>query len=321
MLRTFAAFSIALVTSAALAAPISIPTVPVGNAGNAPSGVTGYGGVAYNYRMGTTEVTNEQYVAFLNAVATTDTYRLYETNMASDALGGIERSGVAGSYSYATKSGFGNLPVVFITWGDAARFCNWLSNGQPTGNQDATTTERGSYMLDGATTHPEFAGVTRTASAQFVIPSIDEWYKAAYHNAEAGWYYPFPTESLTAPSNDLVDAGNNANYFDGDYTAEGMHLTPVGHFSTSESPYGTYDQGGNVWEWTEQVGQSNSRGQRGGGWDSSQDYLRATEGRSAIMEGAGTSDVGFRVALVPEPSSYLLGILALIGLTAFKQRK
>jgi len=321
MLRTLSALAIALVTSSALAAPISIPTVPVGNAGNAPSGVTGYGGVAYNYRMGTTEVTNEQYVAFLNAVATTDTYGLYQSNMGGDALGGIERSGVAGSYSYATKGGFGNLPVVFITWGRAARFCNWLTNDQPTGLQDATTTERGSYVMDGATTHPQYAGVTRTAAALFVIPSIDEWYKAAYHNSATGLYYPFPTQSNTGPSNDFVDTGNSANYFDGDYTADGMYLTPVGHFATSESPYGTYDQGGNVWEWTEQLGSSGvSRGLRGGSWDYPQERLRATEGMTAIIEGGNTS-VGFRVALVPEPSSYLLGMLALIGLIAFKRRK
>ena len=32
----------------------------------------------------------------------------------------------------------GELPV---SWGDAARFCNWMHNGQKTGVEDSTTTE------------------------------------------------------------------------------------------------------------------------------------------------------------------------------------
>ena len=47
--------------------------MPVGNPGNAADtevmytdGTTGYGSVGYNYRIGTTEVTNSQYVEFFN---------------------------------------------------------------------------------------------------------------------------------------------------------------------------------------------------------------------------------------------------------------
>jgi hypothetical protein len=46
---------------------ITIPTVPVGNAGNANDATTGnlFGAVAYDYRIGTTEVTVGQYATFL----------------------------------------------------------------------------------------------------------------------------------------------------------------------------------------------------------------------------------------------------------------
>ncbi len=37
-------------------------------------------------------------------------------------------------------------------WGDAARFANWLENGQPTGPEGTGTTETGSYTLNGAMT-------------------------------------------------------------------------------------------------------------------------------------------------------------------------
>ena len=55
------------------ASAITIPTVLVGNPGNGNDPLTGslYGGVADAYRIGTTEVTNAQYVEFLNAKAAT----------------------------------------------------------------------------------------------------------------------------------------------------------------------------------------------------------------------------------------------------------
>ena len=58
---------------------ITIDTVPIGNPGNANDPTTGnlYGGVAYNYSIGKYDVTVGQYTAFLNAVAATDTYGLY----------------------------------------------------------------------------------------------------------------------------------------------------------------------------------------------------------------------------------------------------
>ena len=84
---------------AADARAVTIPTVPVGNVGNANDPATGslYGGVGYAYNIGTTEVTVGQYTAFLNAVAATDTYALYNTSMATDLnIAGISRSGVFG---------------------------------------------------------------------------------------------------------------------------------------------------------------------------------------------------------------------------------
>lgn len=136
---------------------ITIPTVPVGNPGNVADttvmqdGTKGYGSVAYNYRIGTTEVTVGQYTAFLNAVAATDTYALYNTKMATNLnIAGIARSGSSGGYTYSVI-GSANHPVTYVGWGDAARFANWLHNGQPTGAQSASTTEDGAYTLNGAT--------------------------------------------------------------------------------------------------------------------------------------------------------------------------
>ncbi len=94
-------------TFSAPANAVTIPTVPVGDAGNANDPATGnlYGGVSYAYNIGTTEVTNAQYVEFLNFKAASDPLALYNTSMGSNADGGITRSGVSGSFTYATRAG------------------------------------------------------------------------------------------------------------------------------------------------------------------------------------------------------------------------
>jgi hypothetical protein len=102
---------------AGAARAITIDTVPVGDMGNANDPATGnlYGGVGYGYSVGKYEVTVGQYTAFLNAVAATDTYGLYNTSMATDLnIAGISRTGVSGSYSYS-EIGSANHPVTYVS--------------------------------------------------------------------------------------------------------------------------------------------------------------------------------------------------------------
>src|SRR4051794_22641108 len=74
----------------------SLQFVLVGNAGNPNDPASGglYGDVPYIYNVGKYNVTVAQYTAFLNAVAATDTYALYNSQMATRAnSAGIARSG------------------------------------------------------------------------------------------------------------------------------------------------------------------------------------------------------------------------------------
>lgn len=112
--------------------------------------ITGYGSVNYIYQISKYLITNNEYVEFLNAIAQTDTYNLYNANMSSNSRGGISRFGISGNYSYQIKNNMGNKPVVFVTWFDCARYCNWLSNNKPSGPQGLASTEDGSYYLNGA---------------------------------------------------------------------------------------------------------------------------------------------------------------------------
>jgi sulfatase modifying factor 1 len=323
---------------AAMADKITIETVPVGNPGNAYDpewSWPGYewGAVAYEYNIGKYEVTAGQYAAFLNAVGGVDAYSLYNTTYMwrTDYGSGIERRGggtVGDPYTYTVATAFANRPVNFVSWGDAARFANWLQNEQRAGAQDSTTTEDGAYYLNGATSDADLLAVSRKADWKWAITGENEWYKAAYYNPATATYYDFPTSSDTEPGQDMADAsGNNANQHTAGFPYpidSGMYTTLVGEFQNSESPYGTFDQGGNVWEWNESIlsdYDGTKRGIRGGAWNDDYSLLFAAM-RYSYLPTHETSIVGFRVSevsVIPEPVS--MTILALGGVGMVLRRR
>jgi len=297
MLRLLAIFALLVAPSAQ--AVVAIDWVTVGDPGNAgdtdvmtTDGTTGYGAVAYEYRIAKYEVTNAQYVEFLNAVAATDTNDLYDTRMGSENIGGITRSGSSGGYAYTVKISRDNDPVNYVSFWSALRFANWMHNGQPAGMQDEATTEDGAYVMNAACIFNN--AVTRKPGALFVVQTEHEWYKAAYYKGggmNAG-YWDYPTGSDTQPPCEPPGAviGSAANC---DYAVAGF--TPVGAYPNSPSPYGTFDQGGNAWEWNESVIDSDARGIRGGSYDNSPNDLAATY-RDGSGPDFGNSIEGFRLA-------------------------
>ncbi len=291
---------------------ISYELVPVANPGNT-NDTTGFGSVSYAYRIGKYDVTIGQYTTFLNAVAATDTYSLYNTNMGTDLnSAGISRSGSSGSYSYSVMNNSGssaNRPITYVTWFNAARFANWMANGQPTGAQNTSTTENGAYPLNGATSGVAVIknrlNPNTGAPPTFYIPLENEWYKAAYYNPNldngAGGYTLYATQSNTAPGNIVGNSPNQANYFTVVFSvtqslnylsATQNYLTDVGAFTGSGSYYGTFDQNGNVWQWNDLDGTALPyRGLRGGYWWSGsvplQTVLYATDTLTRADNGTG----------------------------------
>ena len=320
-IRTTRALEPGILLGAALAgAPalgVSIDWVTVGLPGNAADEQTGFGSVAYTYRISKYEVTNAQYVEFLNAVAVVDDPNgLYNPEMTSDARGGITRSGSPGSFEYNPVVERELMPVNYVSFWDALRFANWLHNGQGTGAQDATTTEDGAYTI----TPQGIAdnSITRNPGATIVLPGWDEWYKAAYHDAlgiQAGdWFnYPMGTDVLPTCSSP-TSLANHANCGDpsGDVTA-------VGSYGGSDSPWGTFDQGGNVHEWSEAISSplGNGREIRGGAFGDGPRGM-GVDAQLADFPSNETVVEGFRLValVVPEPGTGLLVALGLLGLAS-----
>ena len=304
----------ALALATALLAPLAGSAVTVDWVTVAPGNTCDvnshgcFGAVSASYRISKYEVTNAQYAEFLNGVAATDTNALYNENMGNDTtFGGITRSNSSGSFSYAAKAGFESKPVVYVNWYDSLRFANWLNNGEPVGAQGPATTEGGAYTitLGGIAAN----SITRNPGAHVFLPSEDEWYRAAYYDPVSASFFDYPTGTNMVTSCVLPgsDTGNSANCWPATAPAPGA-LTDVGAYTLSMSPSGTYDQGGNVFEWNESIPAgslsppgTSLRGNRGGSWQHDASFLAS----SNLNDGGYPTDedryIGFRVASIPEP--------------------
>ena len=251
---------------------IGMDFVTIGNAGNAADtgGTPGSGAVSSNYRIGKYEVTATQWQT-INTAA------------------GI---GNSGTWS-------GNQPVAEISWYDAAQFCNYLTSGNK---------YSGAYQFD---ISGNFLSIDRVSSIStygttYVIPTEDEWYKAAYYKPNASGYSLYANGTNTAPV-----AGVNSNYYNG--AGAPWNIT-----NGTQEQNGTFDMMGNVWEWNEALIGSH-RGLFGGSYKggSAPNLLRSSDryDNNPLNE---IDDIGFRVASVPEPCSLVL--LSLGGLVLRRRR-
>jgi formylglycine-generating enzyme required for sulfatase activity len=131
--------------------------------------------------------------------------------------------------------------------------------------------------------------VTRNLGANIFLPSENEWYKAAHFDGTTYLDYPAGSNTPTACSGPTASPNHaNCGFAVG-------NVTNVGAYTGSASPYGTFDQGGNVWEWNEQIVGGSNPGGRGGGWDHVAGSLAASV-PSIASPAFEAGFVGFRVA-------------------------
>jgi len=240
-------------------------------------------------------------------------------------------------------------------------FCNWLTSGDIHQGAYDTSVEANWNSSDaswytGITPHDSAAmdALVATYGRAWVLPTEDEWYKAAYYDPSldggVGGYHDYPAGSDSPPGfvDDLgnlsgtgapfteggVDPGSYATY-DGDAGTWGIGdpyvRTEVGEWENSGSPYGTFDQGGNVWEWNEtlvgrywefqnEIHVNWDRGSRGGSFRSGS-ALHASSRGSQNMQSYEGGTTGFRVAFIPEPSTLVLLVLGYFGWVLIVSRR
>lgn len=293
-------------------AEVIIETVSVGDIGNEGE-LSGdeynhypriCGAVDYPYRIGKYEVTSSQFTEFLNTVPLRS--GLWDVKMEGE-YGSVRRLGELGNYTYEVIPGRENMPANGISYDTAARFANWLHNGQGDGD-----TETGAYAFV-----PGEWVSRRQDGWQWAVASDDEWYKAAYYDGN-GSYHEYPTQSETPPTAESPPGGpNSANY---GWIVD--DVVEVGSYVDSPSHYGTFDQGGNVWEWTDtDEGGGVLHVARGGSFGPlGSSYIRLSAAyREPLSRGHAynySEGIGFRVVNhIPEPSTIALlviGVLALL---------
>lgn len=299
--------------------------------GNHEDPETGLGAVQETFAMGKYEVTAKEYAVFLNSVAQkSDPYHLFDDRMEKDpAVACITKSlDSNGCFHYQAMAGREKFPITYVDLLCCLRFCNWLSHGGTRGlggEEGSYITENGAYMIH-HDSNTEW--IEAILEAPFFLPTEDQWYKAAfYHHVtvkcitfdpqdpipsiqETGdfLYWNYPTQTMSAPWNGLASISESANYFRpaswwcSQYTTGGEpYLTPVGTFKNSPGPYGTFDMGGNVSEWTYSLNTVEGKSEPstcivcGGSWASGEKDLHRTS-YHALEITTRNNTTGFRVA-------------------------
>jgi formylglycine-generating enzyme required for sulfatase activity len=274
----------------------TIDFVAIGNTGNAADTTT-YGAVPYEYRTGKNEISQLQIT------------KATQIGMANVSAGAWTES----------------QPAANITWYEAAAFVNFLNtNSGKTAAYALTFSNSQWTMALWSSEQAWTAGGTnlyRNKDAFYFLPSENEWYKAAYYNAAGTNYFLYPTASSSVPT--AVASGTNA----GSAVYNSVAAVPaIVDSAGGLSPYGTMGQGGNVREWNESAADgsnntsSEGRALRGGYWLNPSTSLRSSS-RSNLGPSFEDSIVGFRVASVPEPSTYALLFMAGAGWLLWKRRK
>jgi len=270
----------------------------------------GLGVVSNAFKIAKFETTTEQYAEFLRS---TDIGKNGEANVWNSDTG-ITRTGSPGAYNYTAINP--NMPINHITWWSAARFANWLGNG----GTDGAATETGAYNFS---TPLQTSGAmpTRSPGATVFLPSANEWFKAAYWNPTLNAYDNYGTGTL-AISASTTNAAGNANF--GNVAGQ---TVDVSTYSNSVSAYEMYSAMGNVREFTDTFlqGSADTRFLTMGGSLSTQiaamqNNFRFDSTQPWFSDQSNTvanAQLGFRVAAVPEPSTYALLAASAAGLGGF----
>ena len=291
---------------------LRIKLTPVGNPGNAKDSQwnTARGKVDYGFQVAKFKVSNTEYAAFLNAVAR----KSDPHNLMVSGGGEIIREGEEGNYTYRVLEGRENRPVLFVAAVDAMRMANWLGNGA----REEGDTENGSYTFTGYDVVSK-----RNPGARWVLPTDDEWYKAAYYdptkNGTGGyWQYSPRTDDPNKMLAELPPGGPFSANFNSVPGTDGNGTTDVGAYTAAASFYGTFDQSGLSWEWNEPMDPATKRASRRGG-SQGNNVARIAAGAiadNAITKAGASANQSFRLALLNPSTAPVPSVLTVSRVNA-----
>jgi hypothetical protein len=235
------------------------PAEPKVEPTNLPDPCQEVGSVGYEYGIGEVEVTVEQYVAFLNTVDPfgrnqMGLYSSDESGAAWPRFGEINYSALsrAGQHYTAAAPEWNDKPYGFADFLRAARFDNSVANGKVLSKTEQTVGS-GSTEYKYVTYKVQLSRRTgegmydmhkrapiRTSGTGFVIPSQNEWIKAAYWSRTGNgtfnyWWFPTnpgnPFEEGTGPNQVTLNPSN------GDVTNASNQPVANFHESGEAAPY------------------------------------------------------------------------------------
>jgi len=205
--------------------------------------------ITNDFYMGKYEITNKEFVAFLNDVNAeawkrdkrveayyqgVQLYSDYGDYPSHETIhSGISHNGrwfVKTAYTDAHDRqwniDYSSLPVVYVTWYGAVEYCNWLSRKEGLKEAYTKDLEVKTYHLND---FPNTEG--------YRLPTEAEWEYAASDGGNHKW----------AGTSSKEELGKYASYNENAKTY-GVHMAQeVG--SRLPNGFGLYDMSGNVWEW------------------------------------------------------------------------
>jgi sulfatase modifying factor 1 len=285
----------------------------IGSPGNAAD-TTGWpvtaGSVAYTYYMSKYEVSEDMI----------EKYNLAYGNANNVAITYINRSP--------------DKPATSVSWYEAARFINWLNMevGSPVAYRFQGSGGAISRWDVRDTANFDSNNPYRSKRAMFALPTIDEWYKAAYYSPSTGQYRNYATGSDQVPGKISAGTGTNVAVYGQPQQTGPAFVDMAG----SVNEFGLMAMTGNVHEWMESaepgqpINGSSPRVVRGGSWMSEQPQIEI--GYYFLTNPSNNlENIGFRVmslsnehfapqgdSTVPEPSTW--AVLGLVSTYSFVKR-
>ncbi|MDB4338989.1 SUMF1/EgtB/PvdO family nonheme iron enzyme [Rubripirellula sp.] len=303
-----------IVTFGSDANSFNMEFVTIGNAGNTAD-ITGApnpaGAVAYEYKMGKYEVSRGMIDAY-NAIY-----------------------GTPNSLAITMQTTYGSFTperaASGISWNEAARFVNWLNTSQGYSaaykfttsgvNDNIALWSVGDEGYDASNPY-------RNSNAVYVLPTVDEWYKAAYYDPNTGTWRQYASLDGNLPTAVASGTADNTAVYDQSSSAGPADITQAGGLNA----YGIMGMNGNVYELEEtsydlnNSAGSSPRSNRGGNWSNNSLNLSSSN-RSDNNPVSESFIYGFRVAslsspaAVPEPGSLAVWSAMCVGGLCYRRRR